>query len=107
MNTRIKDLPGAPGVKVEAIASPITIEYSPTKPLDSVILFAFRDHLVTEDGSALGFSNEGWDVIPVTVGELVGNLPEGLDILELMESVKTICDVVHNRKYGGGDEQLP
>lgn len=107
MNTRIKDLPGAPGVKVEAIAVPITIEYNPVKPLDSKLLFAFRDHLTTEDGTALGFSNDSWDVVVSTVGELVGNLPDGLDILELMEAVKTICDVVHNRKYGVSDEQLP
>lgn len=107
MNTRIKDLPGAPGVKVEAIAVPITIEYDPLSPLNSKLLFAFRDHLVTEDGTALGFSNDGWDVITSTVGELIGNLPNGLDILELMESVKVICDVVHNRKYGAADEQLP
>ena len=107
MNSRVKDLPGAPGVKVEAIATPITIEYDPVSPMDSKLLFAFRDHLTNADGDPLGFANDGWDVITITVGELVGNLPDGLDILELMESVKVICDVVHNHKYGGGDEQLP
>lgn len=107
MNSRIKDLPGAPGVKVEAIAAPITIEYNPVQPLNTKLLFAFRDHLTNSDGEALGFANEGWDVIDVTVGELVDNLPDGVDILELMESVKIICDVVHNRKYGASDEQLP
>lgn len=107
MNSRIKDLPGAPGIKVEAIATPITIEYDPLSPLNTKLLFAFRDHLTTEDGSPLGFANEGWDVIHTSVGELIGNLPDGLDILQLMEAVKVICDVVHNRKYGGGDEQLP
>lgn len=107
MSTRIKELPGAPGVMVEAIAVPITIEYDPVSPMNTKLLFAFRDHLVTESGTALGFSNDGWDVITSSVGELVGNLPDGIDILQLMESVKTICDVVHNRKYGGTDEQLP
>lgn len=106
MNSRIKDLPGAPGVKIEAIAVPITIEYDPVSPLNTKILFAFRDHLVTEEGTALGFSGDGWDVINSSVGELVGNLPDGIDIIDLMESIKVICDVVHNRKYNS-DEQLP
>lgn len=102
MSLRIKDVPGMPGVKSEAIASTISIMYDSINPGATEVVFAFKDYLTAEDGSAVPFANDKYDLISVRFADLMDmDLPT--PALDLMAAIKAAADLVYEKKYGGDD----
>ncbi len=95
-NTRIKEVPGLPGIYSEAIADTITILYNPAEPLKTNIGFAYKDYLRTADGAAVSFADGKYDLIYVPFTDLLAE-ELGVPALELMEAIRVAADKVHNK----------
>lgn len=78
MNSRIKDVPGIPGAKTEAIADTIILRYDPVAQ-DMELTLSFRDYLTDSDGVAVGFANDKYDQIVARLDTLgLRDVGEGL-----------------------------
>lgn len=99
-NSRIKDIPGLPGAKSEAVAKIINIDYSPDNPEATTILLSYRDYLTDAEGNALSFTGDTWTPIHLTLGELVGIMGEEVDVLGMVDDLKIVSDRVHNLRFG-------
>lgn len=98
-NPRIKDIPGMPGIQSEAIASTINIVYKPDSPLDTRVTFAFQNFLRGGEGEAIPFASGTYDLIEITLAELV-DMPLDTSAITLMEAIRQAADLVYARKYG-------
>lgn len=98
MSNRIKDVPGLPGVKSEAIASTISILYDSINPLNTTVQFAFQDYLSAADGSTVPFANGKYDLIPVKFSDLLDyDLP--VSALDLMSAIRVAADLAYSKHF--------
>lgn len=78
-NSRIKDVPGIPGAKSEAIADTIILRYNPVTQ-DMELTLSFRDYLTDAEGTAVGFADSSYDQIVARLDTLgMRDVGAGLD----------------------------
>lgn len=100
-NSRIKDIPGLPGAKVEAIASTIVIDYNPADPGKSRINFAFQNFITDGSGNIVGdFADNKYDSIPCDLSAImdINTGVPGVDMLAIVAAIKGVSDAVHNAR---------
>lgn len=109
-NSRIKDVPGIPGAKSEAIADTIILRYDPVAQ-NMELTLSFRDYLTDSEGTAVGFADSRYDQIVAgldtlgmrDVGEGIEGVVNGDELIGLLgydvvNIFRKLADDLHNER---------
>lgn len=98
-NSRIKDSSIGGGIKEEAIASTITMQYDPINPENTTVSFAYKGFLTNSDGDVLPYSDGAYDLITIKLADtLEWDLGDGLTVSDVVQGIRAATDIAHNNR---------
>lgn len=98
-NSRIKDSSIGGGIKEEAIASTITMQYDPINPENTTVSFAYKRYLTDLAGNVLPYSDGAYDLITLKLAETLDwDLGDGLTVQGVVQGIRAATDIAHNKR---------
>ncbi|WQZ00991.1 hypothetical protein [Stenotrophomonas phage StenR_269] len=98
-NSRIKDSTIGGGIKEEAIASTITMQYDPINPENTTVSFAYKRYLTDSAGNVLPYSDGAYDLITLKLSETLDwDLGDGLTVQDVVQGIRSATDIAHNKR---------
>lgn len=98
-NSRIKDSSIGSGIKEEAIASTITMQYDPINPENTTVSFAYKRYLTDLAGNVLPYSDGAYDLITLKLADTMEwDLGGGLTVPHIVQGIRSATDIAHNKR---------